>query len=104
MEIQIFIKNSYNVMEPTVLKNLLNSGKLGLLAAMVYSFADKQSFRLALDLVVLTFAYDDPFDEDVTMLDGSACNNITSAVVAAITNPGNFQPEPNLPIITAWHE
>lgn len=91
-------------MEPTVLKNLVNSGKIGLLAAMVYPFADKQSFRLALDLLLLTFAYDDPFDEDVIMLDESVCTNVTDAIVSAITDTGNFQPLPHLPIITAYHE
>lgn len=91
-------------MEPTVLKNLVNSGKVGLLAAMVCPFADKQSFRLALDLLLLTFAYDDPFDEDVIMLDGRVCTNVTDAIVSAITDTGNFQPVPHLPIITAYHE
>lgn len=86
------------------MKNLLNSGRIGLLAAMVYSFADKESFRLALDLLILTFAYDDPFDEDVLLLDGSVCINITNAVVSAITDTENFQPVPNLPITTAYHE
>lgn len=91
-------------MEPNDLKNFLNSGRFGLLAAMVYPFADKQSFRLALDLLVITFAYDDPFDEDVIMLDGSVCTNVTNAIISAITDTGNFQPVPNLPIITAFHE
>lgn len=86
------------------MKNLLNSGRIGLLAAMVYSFADKESFRLALDLLILTFAYDDAFDEDVLLLDGSVCTNITNAVVSAITDIENFQPVPNLPITTAYHE
>lgn len=91
-------------MEPTVLKNHLNSGRMGFLAAMVFPFANKQSFRLALDLIILTFAYDDPFDEDVLMLDGSVGTNVTNAIVSAITDTGNFQPVPHLPIITAYHE
>lgn len=91
-------------MEPTVLKNLLNSGRVGLLTAMVLPFANKKSFRLALDLIILTFAYDDPFDEDVLMLDGSACTNVTNAIVSAITDTCNFNPVPHLPRITAYHE
>lgn len=91
-------------MAPTVLKAFLDSGRIDLLAAMIYSFADKESFRLALDQLVLIFAYDDPFDEDILMLDGIVASKFTNTIISAITDTEGFQPVPDLPIITAYHE
>lgn len=102
--IQTFIDISYNLMAPTALKAFLDSGRIDLLAAMIYSFADKESFRLALDQLILTFAYDDPFDEDILMLDGIVASKFTNTMISAITDTEGFQPVPDLPIITAYHE
>lgn len=99
---------SYNVMSPTNLKAFLNSNRIDLLGAMVYPFSDKKGFRLALDLLLLLVAYDDPFDEDVLMLDENVATKVTNDFVSAITEAAEaetFQLVPNLPpIIMSFQE
>lgn len=75
---------------------------------MVYPFSDKKGFRLALDLLLLLVAYDDPFDEDVLMLDENVATKVTNDFVSAITEAAEaetFQLVPNLPpIIMSFQE
>lgn len=101
---RIFIDLSYNVMSPTILKAFLNSNRIDKLGALVFPLADKKSLRLAIDLFILTYAYDNPFDEDVLMLDESTATEFTSTFVSAITNAESLHPAPNLPIIMAYRE
>lgn len=100
----LFIGISYNVMSPTKLKAVHNSAKAGLLGAIIYPLSDKKSLRLAIDMFILFIAYDDPFDEDALRLDESVATEFTNTVVSALTDTENFQPVPNLPVITAYHE
>ncbi len=101
---QIFIDFSYNVMSPTILKAFLNSNRIDKLGALVFLIADKKSLRLAIDLFILTYAYDTPFDEGVLKLDESAATKITSTFVSAITNAESLHPAPGLPIIIVYRE
>ncbi|MCJ1345756.1 hypothetical protein MMC31_003965 [Peltigera leucophlebia] len=94
----------YNVMSPTKLKAVHNSAKVGLLGAIIYPLSDKKSLRLAIDMFILFMAYDDPFDEDALRLDESVATEFTNTVVSALTDTENFQPVPNLPVITAYHD
>lgn len=91
-------------MPSTKLQAFLNSIKPGLNAAMIYPFADQKFLRLAIDVFILNFAYDDPFDEEALRLDESAATEFTNTTVSAITDIENFQPVPNMPVITAFHE
>lgn len=87
-----------------MLKAFFNSIKIGRLGALGYPRADKNTIRLALDLLILLYAYDDAFDEDVFMLDESVASKSTKTIVSAITNTESFHPAPNLPIILAYRE
>ena len=87
-----------------MLKAFFNSIKIGRLGALGYPHADKITIRLALDLLILLYAYDDAFDEDVFMLDESVVSKSTKTIVSAITNTESFHPPPNLPIILAYRE
>lgn len=100
----IVIDISYNVMSPTKLKALINSSKAGQLGAIIYPLSDKKILRLTIDMFLLFMAYDDPFDEDALKLDESVITEFTNSVVSAITDTESFQPLPNLPVITAYHE
>ena len=91
-------------MSPTILKAFLNSNRIDKLGALVFPLSDKKSLRLAIDLFILTYAYDNPFDEDVLMLDESAATKFTSTFVSAITNAESLHPAPGLPIIIAYRE
>lgn len=71
---------------------------------MGYPHTDKKFLQLALDPLILLYAYDNPFDEDRSMLDESAATKSTNAFVPAISNPESFYPAPNLPIIMAFRE
>lgn len=100
----IFIDVSYDVVSPTMLKAFLDSITIGRLGALGYPYADKNLLRLALDLFILIYAYDNPFDEDSSMLDESAATKSTNAFVSAISDTESFYPAPNLPIIMTFRE
>lgn len=95
---------SYNIMSPTRSKAFLNALKPGLLGALVYPLSDKKSIRLAIDQFILIFAYDDPFDEDALRLDDGAATKFSNTIVSAFIDTESFQPTPNFPVITAYHE
>lgn len=90
-------------MSPTRLKAFLNALKPGLASAMIHPVSDQKCLRLNIDLYLLNFAYDDPFD-DALRLDESVAAKFTNTIVSAITDTESFQPVPNLPVVTAYHE
>ena len=91
-------------MSPTRLKAFLNVIKPGLNSAMIYPVSDQKFLRLAIDLFILYFAYDDPFDDDALRLDEGAATKFTNTIVSAITDTESFEPVSNMPVVTAYHE
>lgn len=100
---RIFIDVRYNVISPNMLKNFINSG-IAVAGAFIYPLADKNSLTLAIELYFLIYAYDNPFDEDLLMLDESTATRFTSTFVSAIRDTESFHPVPNIPIILAFRE
>lgn len=99
------IDTSYKIISRTRLKACLNTTvQVGRLIATIYPFADKKFLRLAMDMMILFYAYDDPMDDDALRLDETTATKFTNAIISATTDLDNFSPEPDFPIITAYHE